>query len=127
MAQDLEGVQAVIETGAGDITVEFLPDMAPRHVENFIKLSKEGFYDGTRFHRVIPGFMVQGGDPNTKTDNQSSWGTGGPGHRVDAEFNDVHHERGVLSMARSADPDLRPLYRETRRYPRCHPLRPNWR
>lgn len=105
MAQAQEGVQAVIETGAGDITVEFLPDKAPRHVANFIKLSKEGFYDGTRFHRVIPGFMVQGGDPNTKTDSRSSWGTGGPGHKIDAEFNDVHHERGVLSMARSADPN----------------------
>lgn len=94
-----------LETTAGDMLVELLPDVAPKHVENFLKLSRDGFYDGTRFHRVISGFMIQGGDPNTKTDNERSWGTGGPGWSVDAEFNDVHHERGVLSMARSSDPN----------------------
>lgn len=98
-------IRAVISTDAGDITVEFLADKAPKHVENFLKLAREGFYDETRFHRVIPGFMIQGGDPNTKTDDSKRWGTGGPGYTIDAEFNDVHHERGVLSMARSADPN----------------------
>ncbi|MFT5051680.1 MAG: peptidyl-prolyl cis-trans isomerase B (cyclophilin B) [Chlamydiales bacterium] len=105
MTNESNKVRAVLATDAGDITVEFLTDKAPKHVENFLKLASEGFYDGTRFHRVIPGFMIQGGDPNTKTDNPRSWGTGGPGYAIDAEFNDVHHERGVLSMARSADPN----------------------
>jgi peptidyl-prolyl cis-trans isomerase B (cyclophilin B) len=105
MAHELDGVRAVLTTDAGEITVEFFLDKAPKHVENFVKLSEEGFYDGTRFHRVIPGFMIQGGDPNTKQDDTSRWGFGGPGHTVDAEFNDIHHERGILSMARSADPN----------------------
>ena len=105
MAHELEGTTVVFETEAGNMTMEFYCDKAPKHVENFVKLSKDGFYDQTRFHRTIPGFMIQGGDPNTKNDNASSWGTGGPGHQVDAEFNDVHHERGILSMARSADPN----------------------
>lgn len=105
MSNDSKDVRAVITTDAGDITVEFLADKAPKHVENFLKLAREGFYDSTRFHRVIPGFMIQGGDPNTKKDNSARWGTGGPGYTIDAEFNDVHHERGVLSMARSADPN----------------------
>ncbi len=96
---------ATIETAVGNMTVEFFLDKAPKHVENFLSLAKKGFYDKTRFHRVIPGFMIQGGDPNTKEDNSASWGTGGPGYSVDAEFNDVHHERGVLSMARSSDPN----------------------
>ncbi|MCP3916513.1 MAG: peptidylprolyl isomerase [bacterium] len=104
MAHELEGVQILIETDAGDMKAEFFPDKAPGHVANFVKLAKEGFYDGTRFHRVIPGFMIQGGDPLTKDENKArSWGTGGPGYQIDAEFNDVHHERGILSMARSAD------------------------
>lgn len=94
-----------LETTAGDMLVELMPDVAPKHVENFVKLSRDGFYDGTRFHRVIAGFMIQGGDPNTKTDDERRWGTGGPGWSVDAEFNDVHHERGILSMARSSDPN----------------------
>lgn len=105
MAHALDGVQVRLETSAGDMTLEFFTDKAPGHVENFVKLARQGFYDGTRFHRVIPGFMIQGGDPNTKGDNERSWGTGGPGWQIKAEFNDVHHERGVLSMARSSDPN----------------------
>lgn len=101
----MEGVRVRLETTAGNITLELLQDLAPKHVENFVKLSRDGFYDGTRFHRVIPGFMIQGGDPNTKTDDERTWGTGGPGWSVDAEFNDMHHERGVVSMARSSDPN----------------------
>lgn len=88
----------VLHTTEGDLAFEFFPDKAPSHVENFLKLAETGFYDGTVFHRVIPGFMIQGGCP--KGD-----GTGNPGHSVDAEFNDVHHERGILSMARAADPN----------------------
>lgn len=105
MTHALEGTTVTFETEAGNMTMEFFCDKAPKHVENFIKLSQDGFYDETRFHRVIPGFMIQGGDPNTKTDDSSRWGTGGPGHQVDAEFSDVHHERGILSMARSQDPN----------------------
>lgn len=97
---------AVIKTTEGEIVVEFWPDVAPKTVENFRTLAKKGFYDGTCFHRVIKGFMIQGGDPLTKNPNEeASWGTGGPGHQVKAEFNDRHHDRGVLSMARSQDPD----------------------
>ena len=96
---------AVIKTTEGDMIVEFWPDVAPGHVENFKKLAKEGFYDGTCFHRVIKGFMIQGGDPNTKDPKkESSWGMGDPGYKIKAEFNDRHHDRGVLSMARSQDP-----------------------
>jgi peptidyl-prolyl cis-trans isomerase B (cyclophilin B) len=97
---------AVLKTSAGDMVLEFWPDVAPKHVENFKSLAKKGFYDGTCFHRVIKGFMIQGGDPLTKDASaQSRWGTGGPGHSVKAEFNDRPHVRGVLSMARSSDPD----------------------
>ncbi len=102
---DLSKVKAVIETSHGNIEITFFHHKAPGHVENFVKLAREGFYDGTIFHRVIPGFMIQGGDPNTKGDDFSSYGTGGPGHTVDAEFNDISHKRGILSMARSQDPD----------------------
>lgn len=105
MTHELTGVRVRLQTSAGALTLELLPDLAPKHVENFIKLSRDGFYDGTKFHRVIPGFMIQGGDPNTKTDKENSWGTGGPGWSVDAEFNDTHHERGTVSMARSQDPN----------------------
>lgn len=94
-----------LETSAGNITVEFFTDKAPCHVENFLKLARDGFYDGTHFHRVLPGFMIQGGCPNTKAGAGGAPGTGGPGWKVDAEFNDVHHERGVLSMARAQDPN----------------------
>ncbi len=79
--------------------------MAPNHVNNFIELAKKGFYDGTLFHRVIPNFMIQGGDPNTKDADRSKHGMGGPGHTVKAEFNNKPHKRGTLSMARSAHPD----------------------
>jgi len=97
---------ALIKTTEGDMVIEFWPDVAPGHVENFKKLAREGFYDGTCFHRVIKGFMIQGGDPLTKDPKmEARWGTGGPDHRVKAEFNDRHHDRGVLSMARSQDPN----------------------
>jgi len=95
----------VIETNLGNILIEFFSGDAPYHVNNFLVLSKDGFYDGTLFHRVIPGFMIQGGDPNTKTDDKSSWGMGGPDEKLDAEFNTIKHNRGIVSMARSADPD----------------------
>jgi peptidyl-prolyl cis-trans isomerase B (cyclophilin B) len=85
--------------------LEFFPQKAPKHVENFIKLAKSGFYDGTLFHRVIPNFMIQGGDPNTKEEDKSKSGMGGPGYHVKAEFNDIPHTRGILSMARSQHPD----------------------
>jgi peptidyl-prolyl cis-trans isomerase B (cyclophilin B) len=96
---------AVLETEMGKIVLMFFPDKAPKHVENFKKLVKSGFYNGTKFHRTIPGFMIQGGDPNTKSSDRGSWGMGGPDHSVKAEFNDIHHAIGVLSMARSQDPD----------------------
>ena len=94
-----------IETNHGNISFDLLPDLAPETVRNFVKLAKEGFYDGTLFHRVIPGFMIQGGDPNTKTDNKGSWGMGGPGYNVKAEFSSRSHLRGIVSMARAQDPD----------------------
>jgi len=95
----------VLETNLGNITIEFFFKDAPNHVENFIKLSQSGFYDGTIFHRIIPGFMIQGGDPNTIGGDPSTWGQGGPTERVDAEFNTIKHNRGIVSMARSADPN----------------------
>lgn len=98
--------RAVIKTKLGDIEIKFLPDVAPKHVENFIKLAKSGFYNGTIFHRAIPGFMIQGGDPNTKDSlKKDAYGQGGPGHNVKAEFSDLPHKRGVVSMARAQDPD----------------------
>jgi peptidyl-prolyl cis-trans isomerase B (cyclophilin B) len=97
---------AVIKTSEGEMVLEFWPEVAPGHVENFKKLAKQGFYDGTCFHRVIKGFMIQGGDPLTKDEaNQGRWGTGDPGYKIKAEFNDKPHTRGVLSMARSQDPN----------------------
>jgi peptidyl-prolyl cis-trans isomerase B (cyclophilin B) len=96
---------AVIETKFGNIEIKFFPDVAPNHVNNFIELAKKGFYDGTTFHRVIPGFMIQGGDPNSKSPDKSKHGMGGPGYTVKAEFNSKPHKRGILSMARSANPD----------------------
>ena len=97
---------AVIKTVAGDMVIEFWPDVAPKTVENFKTLAKKGFYDGTAFHRIIKGFMVQGGDPLTKDDTkQNRWGTGDPGYKIKAEFNERSHKRGVISMARSQDPD----------------------
>jgi peptidyl-prolyl cis-trans isomerase B (cyclophilin B) len=99
--------RAVLDTRFGEIEIEFLPDKAPGHVKNFLDLAKKGFYDGTTFHRVIPGFMIQGGDPNTKdlSAPRSRHGTGGPGTNVKAEFNDTPHKRGIVSMARAQDPD----------------------
>ena len=94
-----------IETNHGKISFDLLPELAPETVRNFEKLTKDGFYDGTLFHRVIPGFMIQGGDPNTKTDNKGSWGMGGPGYNIKAEFSSRSHLRGIVSMARSQDPN----------------------
>ena len=96
---------AIIETNLGTIVFKLLPDLAPETVRNFEKLVKDGFYNSTLFHRVIPGFMIQGGDPNTKTGNKSTWGTGGPGHTIKAEFSSRSHHRGIVSMARSQDPN----------------------
>ena len=96
---------AVIETKFGKIEMEFFEDKAPGHVKNFKDLAKKGFYDGTIFHRVIPGFMIQGGAPNTKSAARSTHGMGGPGYSIKAEFNDTPHKRGILSMARSQDPN----------------------
>ena len=96
---------AVIETKFGKIEVGLFEGKAPGHVKNFKDLARKGFYDGTIFHRVIPGFMIQGGDPNTKSDDRSNHGMGGPGYSIKAEFNDTPHKRGILSMARSQDPD----------------------
>jgi peptidyl-prolyl cis-trans isomerase B (cyclophilin B) len=99
--------RALIETKFGEIEIELLDDKAPGHVKNFLDLAKKGFYDGTTFHRVIPGFMIQGGCPNTKdaSRGKSGHGTGGPGYMVKAEFNDTPHKRGVVSMARASDPN----------------------
>ncbi|HEY5042759.1 MAG TPA: peptidylprolyl isomerase [Verrucomicrobiae bacterium] len=97
---------AILTTSAGEMVLEFWPDVAPGHVENFKKLANQGFYDGTCFHRVIKGFMIQGGDPLTKdASKENQWGTGGPGYQIKAEFNDKSHTRGVLSMARSQNPN----------------------
>ncbi len=96
---------AIIETNHGKIEFTLLPDIAPETTRNFAKLAKSGFYDGTLFHRVIPGFMIQGGDPNTKEPDKTKWGTGGPGYTIKAEFNSKSHRRGIVSMARSMDPD----------------------
>jgi peptidyl-prolyl cis-trans isomerase B (cyclophilin B) len=96
---------AVITTTKGDLTLEFWPDVAPGHVENFKKLAKKGFYDGTAFHRIIKGFMIQGGCPNSKKGAGGMPGTGGPGYQIKAEFNSKNHVRGVLSAARSSNPD----------------------
>ena len=96
---------AVLETNLGTIVIEFFSNDAPKHVDNFIGLTESGFYDGVLFHRIIPGFMIQGGDPNTIGGDPSTWGTGGPSTSVDAEFNTIKHNRGIVSMARSADPN----------------------
>ena len=93
-----DNVTAVLDTSAGSIKLEFFTDKAPGHVKNFVDLAEKGFYDGTVFHRVIPGFMIQGGCPD-------GTGRGGPGYNIDAEFNDVHHARGIVSMARAQDPN----------------------
>jgi peptidyl-prolyl cis-trans isomerase B (cyclophilin B) len=106
------GPKAIIKTKFGDIHIKFYPDLAPNHVANFIKLAKSGFYDGTIFHRVIPGFMIQGGDPNTKNSlRKDIYGQGGPKDEkgnpimLKAEFSDTPHKRGIVSMARANEPD----------------------
>jgi len=100
------GPRAIIKTKHGEMEIRFFQDLAPKHVENFIKLAKDGVFDGTIFHRVIPGFMIQGGDPLTKdTRKKDLYGTGGPGYTIKAEFNETPHKRGIVSMARSNDPD----------------------
>jgi peptidyl-prolyl cis-trans isomerase B (cyclophilin B) len=103
---NMSETRAVIETNLGNIGLAFFPDVAPNHVKNFIDLAQKGFYDGAAFHRVIPGFMIQGGDPKSKdAKNRGAHGTGGPGYTLKAEFNKKSHKRGTLSMARSANPD----------------------
>jgi len=107
-SRDYANTLATIQTEAGDITIKFFYDKAPNHVKNFVDLAASGFYDGTFFHRVIPGFMIQGGDPNTKVSPPAAgkgYGTGGSGTHVNAEFNDVSHKRGIVSMARASDPN----------------------
>src|SRR6266446_2249130 len=97
---------AVIKTSEGEMVVQFWTDAAPNTIENFKKLARSGFYDGTIFHRIVKGFMIQGGDPNSKDlGKESGYGEGGPGYKIKAEFNDRSHEHGVISMARSSDPD----------------------
>jgi peptidyl-prolyl cis-trans isomerase B (cyclophilin B) len=97
---------AVIKTSAGEMVVQFWTNAAPKTIENFKKLAREGFYDGTIFHRIIKGFMIQGGDPNSKDPaKESTYGEGGPGYKIKAEFNDFPHVRGVISMARDPNPD----------------------
>ena len=105
-ADSVRGSKAIIKTKFGDMDILLFPEKAPKHVENFITLAKSGFYNGTIFHRVIPGFMIQGGDPNTKDLNKpETYGQGGPPQRLKAEFNDIPHKRGILSMARTSDPN----------------------
>jgi len=101
----MKNTNAVIQTKLGDITLKFFPGVAPNHVNNFIELAEKGFYNGTAFHRVIPGFMIQGGDPHSTDQDRTRHGTGGPGYSLKAEFNNKPHKRGTLSMARSAHPD----------------------
>lgn len=105
MEEQYKNKIAVIETNLGTIKIKFLNDKAPGHVKNFIDLANKDFYDGTRFHRVIPGFMIQGGDPNSKKGDRSRMGTGDPGYKIKAEFNDTKHVRGIVSMARAQDND----------------------
>jgi peptidyl-prolyl cis-trans isomerase B (cyclophilin B) len=103
---DTKAPHVLIKTKFGEMEAVLFPDLAPKHVESFLKLAKSGFYNGTLFHRIIPGFMIQGGDPLTKDPaNRSRYGTGGPGYTVPAEFNRVIHEKGILSAARTADPN----------------------
>lgn len=102
---EYENKVAELHTTEGEIDIRFFPDVAPNHVKNFLTLAEKGFYNGTRFHRVIPGFMIQGGDPNTKSGNPATWGTGGAEKNVKAEFNSVSHKRGIVSMARAGHPD----------------------
>jgi len=100
-----ESKVAELHTTAGEIVIRFFPDVAPNHVKNFLDLAQKGFYNGTKFHRVIPDFMIQGGDPNTIAGDPSTWGTGGASSNIRAEFNSVSHKRGIVSMARAQDPN----------------------
>ncbi|HEV7921867.1 MAG TPA: peptidylprolyl isomerase [Thermoanaerobaculia bacterium] len=102
---DNEPKVAELHTSAGEIDIRFFPDLAPNHVKNFLTLAGQGFYNGTKFHRVIPGFMIQGGDPNTIQGEANTWGTGGSPNKLKAEFNAIPHKRGIVSMARSNSPD----------------------
>ena len=102
---EYENKVAELHTTAGEIHIRFFPDVAPGHVRNFLDLAAKGFYDNTKFHRVIPGFMIQGGDPKTISGNPNSWGTGGSEKNIKAEFNAVPHKRGIVSMARAQSPD----------------------
>lgn len=102
---DLSTLEAVLTTDKGEMVVGFFPEAAPGHVKNFLSLAQKGFYDGLAFHRIVRNFMIQGGCPNTREGETGAPGTGGPGHNVPAEFSQLKHERGVLSMARSQDPD----------------------
>lgn len=102
---EMQNSIAVIETQFGNMEISFKPEVAPNHVRQFIKLAKSGFYDGTSFHRVIPGFMIQGGCPHSKKEDRSLHGTGGPGYNIAAEFNATPHKRGIVSMARAQNPD----------------------
>lgn len=104
-ADELDDYQVMLATNRGTLLLELWPDLAPNHVRNFLDLSYTGFYDGTQFHRVSPSFMIQGGCPNTKTNNKSSWGTGRGPRMLDGEFGDKSHERGILSMARGNSPN----------------------
>ena len=110
MAESTDKTRATIAVTSkgqalGEIVLKFFSDVAPGHVKNFTDLARKGFYNGTTFHRVIPGFMIQGGDPNSKNSDRSSHGMGGPGYKIKAEFNSKPHKRGVVSMARANDPD----------------------
>ena len=96
---------AIIETRFGVMKMKFLPEKAPNHCANFKRLAESGYYDGVKFHRVIPGFMIQGGDINSRDGKRATDGMGGPGYTIDAEFNDVSHEMGIVSMARTPDPN----------------------
>jgi len=100
-----ENKVAELHTTAGEIDIRFFPDVAPNHVKNFLDLAQQGFYDNTKFHRIIPGFMIQGGDPNSVSGSPNTWGTGGSPNKVKAEFNPISHKRGIVSMARSQHPD----------------------
>jgi peptidyl-prolyl cis-trans isomerase B (cyclophilin B) len=110
--EEVEGIEpmtsnqfATLQTNHGDITIQLFPDIAPKTVESFQKLIESGFYDGIKFHRIIPGFMIQVGDPNTKTEDRSTWGQGGPGFTIPAEISQMKHTRGMLSMAHPGDPN----------------------
>jgi len=100
-----ENKVAELHTTAGEIHIRCFPDVAPNHVRNFLDLAQKGFYDNTKFHRIIEGFMIQGGDPNTVSGDPYTWGTGGSPNRIKAEFNSIPHRRGIVSMARSNDPN----------------------